>query len=60
VQVSNVGDTWCQGFLNQYADLLTIIRTLKKDVKRRTWIREENFENPKKLVQDNGYVWQRH
>lgn len=60
MQVSNVGDTWCQGFLNQYADLLTIIRTLKKDVKRRTCIREENFENPKKRVQDNDYVWQRH
>jgi hypothetical protein len=44
-QESTFGTAWYCGFLNHHAALLTTSVTVIKDVKRRTWVTRENFEN---------------
>jgi hypothetical protein len=42
---NKLGIRWYHGFLNRHATLLTTSGTVIKDVKRRTWVTKENFEN---------------
>jgi hypothetical protein len=42
---NKLGIRWYHGFLNHHAKLLTTSGTVIKDVKRRTWVMKENFEN---------------
>jgi hypothetical protein len=47
---NKLGIRWYHGFLNHHAMLLTTSGTVIKDVKRRTWVMKENFENIQKCV----------
>jgi len=40
-----LGAAWYRGFLSRHQSLLTTRGTVIKDVKRRTWVTRENFEN---------------
>jgi hypothetical protein len=42
---NNLGTRWYHGFLKRHSDLLSTSGTVIKDVKRRTWVTKENFEN---------------
>jgi hypothetical protein len=42
---TTLGTAWHLGFLICHATLLTTSGTVIKDVKRRTWVTRENFEN---------------
>ena len=44
-QETTLGTAWYRGFLNRHAAQLTTSGTVIKDVKRRTWVTQENFEN---------------
>ncbi len=48
---TTLGTAWYHGFLKCHAALLTTSGTVIKDVKRRTWVMRENFEN----MYDNVY-----
>jgi hypothetical protein len=51
---------WYHGFLNRHAMLLTTSGTVIKDVKRRTWVMKENFENTKMCIRQwLKQEWQR-
>ena len=41
----SLGAAWYRGFLARHSSLLTTSVTVIKDVKRRTWVTRENFEN---------------
>jgi hypothetical protein len=43
--VTRLGVRWYRGFLSRHNSLLTTKGTVIKDVKRRTWVTRENFEN---------------
>jgi hypothetical protein len=42
---SQLGSAWYRGFISRYEHVLTRNKTTIKDIKRRTWVRRENFEN---------------
>ena len=42
---SKLGSAWYRGFISRYEHVLTRNKTTIKDIKRRTWVRRENFEN---------------
>jgi len=42
---NTLGVRWYKGFLSRHSSLLTLSGTVIKDVKRRTWVTHENFEN---------------
>jgi hypothetical protein len=41
----NLGAAWYRGFMSRHQSLLTTKGTVIKDIKRRTWVTRENFEN---------------
>jgi hypothetical protein len=41
----SLGTAWYRGFLTRHSSLLTTSGTVIKDVKSRTWVTRENFEN---------------
>ncbi len=41
----SLGTAWYRGFLNRHKSFLTTKGVVIKDVKRRTWVTRENFEN---------------
>jgi hypothetical protein len=41
----NLGAAWYHGFMSCHQSLLTTKGTVIKDIKRRTWVTRENFEN---------------
>jgi hypothetical protein len=41
----NLGAAWYHGFMSRYQSHLTTKGTVIKDIKRRTWVTRENFEN---------------
>jgi len=41
----SLGNAWYRGFLSRHKSLLTTKGIVIKDVKRRTWVTRENFEN---------------
>ncbi len=40
-----IGDAWYRGFINCHKDVLAKKRRTVKDVKRSTWVTQENFES---------------
>ncbi len=40
-----LGDAWYRGFLSRHQDQLTRNASAVKDLKRRTWVKTENFKN---------------
>ena len=40
-----MGTAWYKGFLHRYEDVLTRNGSVVKDLKRRTWVTAENFQN---------------
>ena len=45
LQGTKLGTAWYRGFLKRYEDDLSRNKTVIKDIKRRTWVKSENFEN---------------
>jgi hypothetical protein len=42
---TKLGSAWYRGFLKRYQDDLSLSASVVKDIKRRTWVKVENFEN---------------
>ena len=43
--IEKLGNAWYQGFLSRHEDVLTRNGSEVKDLKRRTWVKSENFQN---------------
>ncbi len=44
-KTEKLGDAWYRGFMHRFDDALTRNGSTVKDIKRRTWVTRENFEN---------------
>ena len=43
--IEKLGNAWYRGFLSRHEDVLTRNGSEVKDLKRRTWVKSENFQN---------------
>jgi hypothetical protein len=44
-QSQKLGSAWYKGFLKRYSDDLSRSGSVIKDIKQRTWVTHDNFEN---------------